>query len=120
MNHVVRFLALLPFLPLAACGASRPALQSPTEAPAGATAAESPDTQQARAATEAYEAGFRPFTHSLDTTCVPDDPQRVITPQDQNALLPLLEPEFTAVVGSVGSIHEDGSTCFRHVDAYDR
>lgn len=70
-------------------------------------------------ATGECAAGTRPFEHSAGSTCVPDRPQRVVTLQDQNALLPLWELGFRDVVGSAGAFDEDGEPFFRRMQAYD-
>lgn len=70
------------------------------------------------AATEACAAGFRAFTHSAGESCVPENPQRIVTTQDQNALLPLLELGIRPV-GSAGLPLENGAFRFRRVDAFD-
>lgn len=64
------------------------------------------------------EAGLRPFTHAAGETCIPEDPQRIVTLQDQNGLLPLLELGVTPV-GSAGHVLEDGSQVFRRTEGYD-
>lgn len=62
---------------------------------------------------------YRLIKHSLGETRVPLQPQRVVTLQDQNALLPLFELGFTDVVGSVGAVRADGSTFYRRMQDYD-
>ena len=64
------------------------------------------------------EDGFRPFEHAAGTTCVPENPERIVTTQDQNALLPLLELGVKPV-GSAGLVGDDGETSFRRVEGYD-
>jgi iron complex transport system substrate-binding protein len=64
-------------------------------------------------------AEHRLIKHSLGETKVPLQPQRVVTLQDQNALLPLFELGFTDVVGSVGAVKDDGSTYYRRTQNYD-
>lgn len=49
---------------------------------------------------------------------VSDVPRRVVTMQDQNALLPLWELGFRHVVGSVGAIDEDGNPYFRRMETH--
>ncbi|MEM7734455.1 MAG: ABC transporter substrate-binding protein [Deinococcota bacterium] len=61
--------------------------------------------------------GFRLFTHLEGETCVPDTPQRIVTLQDQNALLPLLELGVVPV-GSAGLVTEDGYE-YRATQGYD-
>lgn len=62
---------------------------------------------------------YRLIMHALGETQVPLKPQRVVTLQDQNALLPLFELGFTDVVGSVGILGKDGSSRFRRMQDYD-
>jgi len=63
--------------------------------------------------------GFRPFEHFGGVTCVPENPQRIVTTQDQNGLLPLLELGVTPV-GSTGLVLDDGTSRFRRInDEYD-
>jgi iron complex transport system substrate-binding protein len=62
--------------------------------------------------------GMRPFAHAAGEDCIPDDPQRIVTLQDQNALLPLLELGVRPV-GSTGHIQEDGTRIFRRTDGFD-
>lgn len=68
--------------------------------------------------TLACPAGFRPFAHSAGETCVPANPQRIVTIQDQNALLPLLELGVKPV-GSAGQPLESGGFRFRRVADFD-
>ena len=63
-------------------------------------------------------AGLRPFTHAAGETCIPEAPQRIVTLQDQNGLLPLLELGVTPV-GSAGHVLEDGSQVFRRTEGHD-
>jgi iron complex transport system substrate-binding protein len=62
--------------------------------------------------------GQRAFTHAAGETCIPVDPQRIVTLQDQNALLPLLELGVVPV-GSAGHILPDGSQIFRRTAEFD-
>ncbi|MEZ4730972.1 MAG: iron-siderophore ABC transporter substrate-binding protein [Caldilineaceae bacterium] len=78
------------------------------------TVAEEPQTSAA----SDCEAGFRPFVHTAGETCVPENPQRIVTTQDQNALLPLLELGIKPV-GSAGLPLEDGNFIFRRVVDFD-
>lgn len=71
-------------------------------------------TSDATVATLACEPGFRPFAHSAGETCVPEQPRRIVTTQDQNALLPLLELGVRPV-GSAGQPLESGGFRFRRV-----
>lgn len=63
-------------------------------------------------------AGFRLFVHAAGESCVPENPQRIVTIQDQNALLPLLELGIKPV-GSAGQPLEDGSFRFRRTADFD-
>lgn len=63
-------------------------------------------------------AGLRPFVHSAGETCVPAEPQRIVTIQDQNALLPLLELGVRPV-GSAGQPLADGDFRFRRTADFD-
>jgi iron complex transport system substrate-binding protein len=60
----------------------------------------------------------RTFEHVEGTTDVPVEPERIVTLQDQNALLPLLELGVTPVA-SAGLPESDGSYTFRRTDGYD-
>lgn len=61
----------------------------------------------------------RTFKHYAGTTEVPKSPQRIVTLQDQNAMLPLLELGVIPV-GSTGDPNEDGpGGSFRRVADYD-
>jgi iron complex transport system substrate-binding protein len=62
---------------------------------------------------------YRLIKHSLGESQVPLQPRRVVTLQDQNALLPLFDLGFRDVVGSVGAVKPDGSTYFRRMQNYD-
>lgn len=64
-------------------------------------------------------AEYRLIRHSIGEARVPLQPQRVVTLQDQNALLPLFDLGFRDVVGSVGAVQADGSTYFRRMQSYD-
>lgn len=65
------------------------------------------------------EEGFRLFEHAVGETCVPENPERIVTLTDQNALLPLLELGIRPV-GSAGRlVEEDNTTVFRRVEGYD-
>ena len=74
------------------------------------------------AATPAYalecEDGFRAFIHAAGETCIPQDPQRIVTLQDQNGLLPLMELGVTPIA-SAGHISSDGTQFFRRMEGYD-
>ena len=68
---------------------------------------------------ETANGGTRTFRHFAGTTEVPNDPQRIVALQDQNALLPLLELGVTPV-GSAGVPDEDGpGGSFRRVAEYE-
>lgn len=56
--------------------------------------------------------------HAAGTTEVPVDPQRIVTLQDQNALLPLLELGVKPVA-SAGLVGDDGSESFRRTEGFD-
>ncbi len=64
------------------------------------------------------EDGFRPFSHHAGETCIPVDPQRIVTLQDQNGLLPLMELGVQPV-GSAGHVTSDGEQIFRRMEGYD-
>jgi len=61
--------------------------------------------------------GQRLFEHYAGTDCIPEDPQRIVTLQDQNALLPLMELGVRPV-GSAGHITNDGEQIFRRMEGY--
>jgi len=62
----------------------------------------------------------RVIQHLAGETEIPADPQRIVTLQDQNALLPILElGEGERVVGSTGVLQNDGSVLFRRTQNYD-
>jgi iron complex transport system substrate-binding protein len=62
---------------------------------------------------------YRLVKHGLGEAQVPLQPQRIVTLQDQNMLLPLLELGMGNVVGSVGSTQENGQQIFRRTLDYD-
>ena len=64
------------------------------------------------------EAGFRPFAHSGGETCIPENPQRIVTLQDQNVLLPLLELGVKPVA-STGNLDHEGNQVFARTQGYD-
>lgn len=80
---------------LAACGGSETSTQGPSE-----------------------QAETRTIKHLAGTTEVPVAPQRIVTLQDQNALLPLLELGVRPVA-SAGRTDDDGSQSFRRTQGYD-
>jgi len=86
-------------------------------APAETTdpAAEATSAPEEEAAGTECEEGFRPYEHTAGVTCVPEDPQRVVTLQDQNAMLPLWELGFRNIIGSVGALDGDGERYFRRM-----
>ncbi len=110
---------------LAACGGAPTAMQSTTTpvieststAAAGATHTLA-DAGGSSGTTLACDNGFRSFAHSAGETCVPETPQRIVTIQDQNALLPLLELGVKPV-GSAGQPLEDGGFRFRRTADFD-
>lgn len=61
--------------------------------------------------------GQRAFAHHGGETCIPAEPQRIVTLQDQNGLLPLMELGVTPV-GSAGFLNDDGSHVFRRMEGY--
>ncbi|MEM7125986.1 MAG: ABC transporter substrate-binding protein [Chloroflexota bacterium] len=69
-------------------------------------------------AADGCEEGFRLFVHFGGETCIPADPQRIVTTQDQNGMLPLIELGVKPA-GSAGNIREDGSFQFRRMEDYD-
>lgn len=69
-------------------------------------------------ASESATASTRTIEHFAGTTEVPADPQRIVTLQDQNALLPLLELGVRPVA-SAGLVNEDGSHTFRRTEGFD-
>jgi iron complex transport system substrate-binding protein len=108
---------------LAGCGGAPPAAPAPTSVPAAPAptapaAAEAPAPTAQPAGAQACEPGFRPFAHTAGESCVPENPQRIVTTQDQNALLPLLELGVKPV-GSAGLPLEDGNFLFRRVAGFD-
>lgn len=64
------------------------------------------------------ETGFRPFTHFGGETCIPENPQRIVTLQDQNVLLPLLELGVKPVA-STGNLDHEGNQVFARTQGYD-
>ena len=60
----------------------------------------------------------RTIEHFAGTTEVPAEPQRIVTLQDQNALLPLLELGVKPIA-SAGLVGDDGSETFRRTDGLD-
>ncbi|MBO6922473.1 MULTISPECIES: ABC transporter substrate-binding protein [Paracoccaceae] len=62
--------------------------------------------------------GQRAFAHGAGTTCIPENPQRIVTLHDQNGLLPLMELGVTPVA-SFGHVQSDGTRIFRRMEGYD-
>lgn len=62
--------------------------------------------------------GFRPFTHAAGEDCIPKEPQRIVTLQDQNGLLPLMELGVKPI-GSAGHINSEGKQIYRRMEGYD-
>lgn len=60
----------------------------------------------------------RPFAHHGGETCIPVDPQWIVTLHDQNGLLPLMELGVRPV-GSAGLLADDGSHVFRRMQGHD-
>ena len=134
---------------LAACGGQQAAEEAsaPTTAPVEATEAPAvepvesvtePTTAPAAAPETASEGSNELFTdaaslvvveetddtrvirHLYGETEVPTDPQRIVVIQDQNMFLPILElGQGARVVGSAGSLREDGTPFFRRTQDYD-
>jgi iron complex transport system substrate-binding protein len=70
-------------------------------------------------APERQVAETRQFRHAFGTSTIPANPQRIVTTQDQNALLPLLELGVRPV-GSAGLIDkQSGERRFRRTDGFD-
>ncbi|MEM8534821.1 MAG: ABC transporter substrate-binding protein [Chloroflexota bacterium] len=76
------------------------------------------ESVQSAQAVDTCDDGFRPFAHAAGETCVPENPQRIVTTQDQNALLPLLELDVKPI-GSTGLLQTDGTHIFRRVADFD-
>ncbi len=64
------------------------------------------------------DVGLRAFTHAAGETCIPVDPQRIVTLQDQNGLLPLMELGVIPIA-SAGHINSEGDQIFRRMEGYD-
>lgn len=62
--------------------------------------------------------GYRPFDHAAGEDCIPENPQRIVTLQDQNGLLPLMELGVRPVA-SAGHINSEGERMFRRMEGYD-
>jgi len=134
-------LALLSVV-LAACG-GEPAVPAATTAPtasAAAGASQAPVGRHAATASQAPQEtsttaeaatstaagtpsitcaeGSKAFVHAAGESCVPQQAQRIVTTQDQNALLPLLELGVKPV-GSAGLELERGGFQFRRTADFD-
>lgn len=59
--------------------------------------------------------GQRPFTHVAGETCIPENPQRIVSLHDMTITLPLLELG-APLVGSMGRIDAAGNRYMRSVD----
>lgn len=69
--------------------------------------------------TAAAMSDTREFTHAFGTSEIPTEPQRIVTTQDQNALLPLLELGVKPI-GSTGFLDpETGEGSFRRTEGFD-
>lgn len=87
---------------------------TPVVAPSATAAAVSPGAT----ASDDCADGFRSIAHAAGESCIPVNPQRIVTLQDQNGLLPLLELGVTPT-GSACHIREDGSRIFRRTEDFD-
>ncbi|MFG5382641.1 ABC transporter substrate-binding protein [Yoonia sp. R2-816] len=56
--------------------------------------------------------GMRAFTHMTGETCIPENPQRIVSLGSKNVTVPLIELGH-APVGSQGSLREDGTATIR-------
>jgi len=109
MKHTTYLLTtLLLFTLLAACAPVQPNAAAPEGTSTPEMAAEGSDCEE----------GSRPFEHFAGVTCVPEDPQRAVTVRDQHGLFPLWQLGFRNIVGSVGSIDENGDPYFRRMEAH--
>lgn len=107
--HRILGLALASVLGLTACGGTG----SRTDTGAGSASASGSAAAAEPAAAETFT-----FEHAGGTTEVPVDPQRIVTLQDQNGMLPLLELGVKPV-GSAALDNGDGTYRFRRVDNHD-
>jgi len=62
--------------------------------------------------------GFRSFQHAAGEDCIPENPQRIVTLQDQNGLLPLMELGVRPIA-SAGHINSEGERIYRRMQGYD-
>lgn len=86
MNTSIKIAVILVLLTLlAACGG-----QSAVEE-AAAPAAESEPAEEAAASADGCEEGFRLFEHVEGETCIPENPQRIVAPMDDETATPLLD-----------------------------
>lgn len=117
-QHTLLIAMALMLTLLSACVA--PVATPPSDAGIGevATPTAVAEETEANAVSTICEPGFRPFAHFAGETCVPENPQRIVTLTDQNALLPLLELGVKPV-GSAGRLRNDGSGIFRRTDGFD-
>lgn len=118
MNQSIKLGVILVLLALlVACG-EQPAVEEAAPAEEAVPAAESESAEdvveEEAVATECDE-GFRPYEHFGGVTCIPDNPQRVVTLQDQLGLLPLWELGFRGFAGSVGAFDGNGEPYFRRM-----
>jgi iron complex transport system substrate-binding protein len=116
-QRTLPILTILLFILLTACVAPAAAPTADTTTSETATPTTVAEKVQTSAASDCA-AGFHPFVHTAGETCVPENPQRIVTTQDQNALLPLLELGIKPV-GSAGLPLEDGNFIFRRVADFD-
>lgn len=117
-RHTLLIAMVLTLTLLTACVV--PAVTPATDTGDGTPATPTTVAEESEAAAvgTSCEAGFRPFVHFAGETCVPENPQRIVTLTDQNALLPLLELGVKPV-GSAGRLRNDGSGIFRRTDGFD-
>ncbi|MFC3852266.1 ABC transporter substrate-binding protein [Salinispirillum marinum] len=62
--------------------------------------------------------GYRLFAHAAGEDCIPVNPQRIVTLQDQNGLLPLMELGVQPIA-SAGHINGNGEQVYRRMQGYD-
>lgn len=120
LTGVLLFTALM----LAACGGSAggSATDAAVDEPASEANVEQSRDEQDDGGQEADDGSVAgatfPFEHVAGTTEVPVDPQRIVTLQDQNALLPLLELGVRPIA-SAALDNGDGTHTFRRVENHD-
>ncbi|MEX1213572.1 ABC transporter substrate-binding protein [Saccharospirillum sp.] len=61
--------------------------------------------------------GYRLFAHAAGEDCIPVNPQRIVTLQDQNGLLPLMELGVRPIA-SAGHINGNGEQVYRRMQGY--